>query len=193
MKKFEVTITETLKKKVEVEAETQEEAEQIVTDEWYKGDHILDADNFTEVIFEAKEKEPEKIKVVLLEPGKVARATEIDSPLKGMQDIVGGNIDVVSLPDALLIHNREGKQKGLPFNRGLCDETGKVRDVIAGTCFVCDSKEDEFISLSEKQTEEYLKRFKHPEKFYRTDNGIAKVPYNPNKNKEHKREWGNEK
>ena len=55
MKKFEVTITETLKKKVEVEAETQEEAEQIVTDDWYKGEHILDADNFSEVVFDAKE------------------------------------------------------------------------------------------------------------------------------------------
>ena len=91
MKNFEVTITETLKKKVEVEAETQEEAEQIVNDEWYKGDHILDADNFTEVVVEAKEYEPEKIKVVLLEPGKVARTTEIDASLKGMQKIVGGN------------------------------------------------------------------------------------------------------
>ena len=49
MKKFEVTITETLKKTVEVEAETQEEAEQIVTDEWYKGDHILAADNFINI------------------------------------------------------------------------------------------------------------------------------------------------
>ena len=65
MKKFEVTITETLKKKVEVEAETQEDAEQIVTDDWYKGEHILDSDNFSEVVFEAKEYEPEKIKVVL--------------------------------------------------------------------------------------------------------------------------------
>lgn len=62
MKKFEVTITETLKKTVEVEAETQEEAEQIVTDDWYKGEHILDADNFTEVVFDAKEYEPEKNK-----------------------------------------------------------------------------------------------------------------------------------
>ena len=99
MKKFEVTITETLKKKVEVEAETQEEAEQIVTDDWYKGEHILDADNFSEVVFDAKEYEPEKIKIVLLEPGKVARVTEIDASLKGMQKIVGGNIDVVSLDD----------------------------------------------------------------------------------------------
>ena len=187
MKKFEVTITETLKKKIEVEAETQEEAEQIVTDEWYKGDHILDADNFTEVIFEAKENEPEKIKVVLLEPGKVARATEIDASLKGMQQIVGGNIDVVSLSGALLIHNREGKERNLPLNRGLCDETGKVRDIIAGTCFVCDSREDEFIGLSAKQTEEYLKRFKYPERFYSVGDGITKVPYNPNKNKNYER------
>ena len=168
MKKFEVTITETLKKKVDIEAETQEEAEQIVTDDWYKGEHILDADNFSEVVFDAKEYEPEKIKVVLLEPGKIARVTEIDASLKGMQNVVGGNIDVVSLSDVLLIHNREGKERNLPFNRGLCDETGKVRDVIAGTCFICDSREDEFIGLSEKQTEEYLKRFKYPERFYRT-------------------------
>ena len=187
MKKFEVTITETLKKKVEVEAETQEEAEQIVTDDWYKGEHILDADDFTEVVFEAKENEPEKIKVVLLEPGKVARATEIDASLKCMQNVVGGNIDVVSLSDALLIHNREGKERNLPFNRGLSDETGKVRDVIAGTCFICDSREDEFIGLSEKQTEEYIKKFKYPERFYRTGDGITKVPYNPNKNKDYER------
>ena len=99
MKKFEVTITEILKKKVEVEAETQEEAEQIVTDEWYKGDHILDTDNFIEVVFEAKENEPERIKVVLFEPGKVAREAEIDATLEGMQNVVGGNIDVVSLSD----------------------------------------------------------------------------------------------
>ena len=145
MKKFGVTITETLKKKVEVEAETQEEAEQIVTDDWYKGEHVLDADDFTEVVFEAKENQPEKIKVVLLEPGKVARATEIDASLKGMQSVVGGNIDVVSVSGSLLIHNREGKERNLPFNRGLCDEKGKVHDVIAGTCFICDSKEDEFI------------------------------------------------
>lgn len=183
----EVTITETLKKKVEVEAETQEEAEQIVTDEWYKGDHILDADNFTEVVFDAKEYEPEKIKVVLLEPGKVARAAEIDATLKGMQNIVGGKIDAIPLSGALLIHNREGKDMNLPFNRGLCDENGKVKDIISGTCFICDSKEDEFIGLSEKQTEEYLKRFKYPERFYRAGDRITKVPYNPQKNKEHER------
>lgn len=152
-----------------------------------QGEYILDSDNFTEVVFDAKECQPEKIKVVLLEPGKVARVTEIDASLKGMQDIVGGKIDVIPLSGALLIHNREGKNMNLPFNRGSCDENGKVKDIISGTCFICDSKEDEFISLSEKQTEEYLKRFKYPERFYRAGDGIAKVSYNPNKNKDYER------
>ena len=35
----------------------------------------------------------EKIKVVLLEPGKLARAAEIDASLAGMQKTVGGLIE----------------------------------------------------------------------------------------------------
>lgn len=34
-----------------------------------------------------------KIKVVLLEPGKLARAVEIDASLAGMQKVVGGLIE----------------------------------------------------------------------------------------------------
>ena len=53
-KPFKVTITETLKLTVEVEAKDQHEAEQIVNDSWYRGDYILDADNFIGVEFGAK-------------------------------------------------------------------------------------------------------------------------------------------
>lgn len=186
MKKFNVTITETLKKTVEVEAESQDEAEQLVNDSWYRGEHILDADNFEGVVFDAIETQPEKIKVVILEPNKLARATEIDASLEGMQKIVGGNIDVRSLGNALLIHNREGKQLGLPFNRGLRDGQSKIQDVIAGTCFLCDSNEDVFVGLSEEQISEYTKIFRYPEKFFKIDNEIKGVPFNP-KNKDYER------
>lgn len=54
MKKYQVTITETLEKSVEVEAETQEQAQQIVSRAWKDGEYILDADSFTGVDFEAK-------------------------------------------------------------------------------------------------------------------------------------------
>ena len=55
-KEFDVTIVETLKMKVTVEAESREEAKQAVEDKWYKGDYILDADNFVGVEFEPSER-----------------------------------------------------------------------------------------------------------------------------------------
>jgi len=54
-KKFSVTITETLKMTVEVEAENQKQAEQIVSDRWKNSEYILNADNFCEVEFTAIE------------------------------------------------------------------------------------------------------------------------------------------
>ena len=58
MKKYNVTITETLKMRVEVEAETQLEAEQIISDKWHNGEYILDADHFEDVDFEAEDISP---------------------------------------------------------------------------------------------------------------------------------------
>ena len=45
-KEFDVTIVETLKMKVTVEADSLEEAEQLVSDGWYRGEYILDAECF---------------------------------------------------------------------------------------------------------------------------------------------------
>lgn len=53
MKEYDVTITETLKMTVTVEAESQLEAEQMVSDNWRNQEYILDADNFTGVAFKA--------------------------------------------------------------------------------------------------------------------------------------------
>ena len=50
---FEVTITETLQKKVTVSAISQCEAEEMVQEAWDNGDHILDADHFTGAKFDA--------------------------------------------------------------------------------------------------------------------------------------------
>lgn len=56
-RRFRVTITETLKRTVEVEANDQQEAVQMVSDGWYNGeyiiDNVLDADNTIDVGFEA--------------------------------------------------------------------------------------------------------------------------------------------
>lgn len=54
MKAYEVTITETLRMKVEAEAESREEAEQLVSDRWRNAEYILDAESFAGVDFKAR-------------------------------------------------------------------------------------------------------------------------------------------
>ena len=51
MKKYVVTIIETLEKEVEVEAQNAQEAKMIVEKGYYNSDNILDADNYTGVKF----------------------------------------------------------------------------------------------------------------------------------------------
>jgi len=53
-KKYDVTITETLKRTVEVEAESQEQAEDIVADGWRDSKYVLGADDFACVDIEAE-------------------------------------------------------------------------------------------------------------------------------------------
>ena len=38
---------------------------------------------------------PEKLRVVLVEPGRYAREAEIDNTLKAEQEVVGGLIDAI--------------------------------------------------------------------------------------------------
>ena len=52
-RKFKVTITETLELTVEVEADDQQQAEQMVSDGWHRSEYVLDADNFVGVEFKA--------------------------------------------------------------------------------------------------------------------------------------------
>ena len=57
MKTYEVTITETLQKTVEVEANSRLEAEALVESRWNNGEYILDSDSFVGVDFSARTKE----------------------------------------------------------------------------------------------------------------------------------------
>lgn len=52
-KAYSVTITETLEMTVTVEADDQEQAEQMVSDGWHSSNYILGAENFVDVEVEA--------------------------------------------------------------------------------------------------------------------------------------------
>ena len=107
MKEFDVTITETLKLTVSVEASSKEEAEQMVNDQWRAGDHVLDANNFVDVEFESNdgkeisaEREPEEntkdtIEVLMVEPGQYPRMERIGADLASLQKAVDGDIQAV--------------------------------------------------------------------------------------------------
>lgn len=56
MKSYDVTITETLKMKVPIEADSLAEAEQKAEDNWNASMYILDADNFMGASFHAEER-----------------------------------------------------------------------------------------------------------------------------------------
>lgn len=70
---YTVTITETLKMDVEVDADSQEDAEQIANDNWRNSEYILDADNFVEVDFKAKPPQKEPVKESILARLAVAK------------------------------------------------------------------------------------------------------------------------
>lgn len=188
MNKYEVTITETLERKIEVEAESAEDAQRRVKDGWENSDYILLPDDFSDVNFSTKEIGNQKIKVVLLEPGKIARTAEIGTSLKDLQEIVGGYIETAHFFDepVCLVCNEEGKVRELPINRGIYDKNKKLIDVIVGTAFICDCSGEEFGSLSDEQIKKYTKELMYPEKFYFNGNEIVGKKFNPN-NREHER------
>ncbi len=123
----------------------------------------------------------DKMRVVICEPGMLARAAEIGTSLEDLQESVGGMIQAVYPfeDQAAIICNEEGKIIGLPLNRAMRDTDGEIIDIIAGTFFICGLGEEDFCSLSDEQIEKYTDLFRRPENFFRSGKGIEAVPYTP--------------
>ena len=181
MKEFEVTITETLQKSITVEAATREEAQAMVEEMWDKGDVVLDADHFVSAEFscnDGQEIEADKpIEVLLVEPGQYARMTTIGSSLEDMQKVVGGYIQEAPFfrDPVTLVCNEEGKISGLPLNRAIRDDDGKIIDVVAGTFIICGAEGDNFSSIPKELQKKYEEKFKKPEAFLKMSKHLFKI------------------
>lgn len=116
------------------------------------------------------------MKVLIVEPGKYPREAEITGDLKSMQKIVGGTMQAMYPWEdrAALVCNDEGKLMGLPLNRSL-----EGYDVIAGTFFICGLGEEDFCSLTEAQMERYKSKYRMPELFFKTPDGVKGKPCPP--------------
>lgn len=122
------------------------------------------------------------IRVVLVEPGKLARIAEVGTTLDAMQRTVGGDIEAYYPfeEQVCIVCNEEGKINGLPLNRAIRDaDAGEIADIIAGTFFICDCSGESFGSLSSEQQKRYLEKYRLPERFFRSRDGIESVPYKP--------------
>lgn len=97
---------------------------EIIGDDGESTFHFCDDIGFKEVAFDpelaGEYKEP-TIKVVLCEPGKLARVAEIENTLEGLQRAVKGDIEQFSPFDetVAIICNEEGKYNGMAPNRAV--------------------------------------------------------------------------
>lgn len=111
-----------------------------------------------------------KMKILVIEPFQVPKVKEIEKTLEAMQKVVGDFFQVIyPFDDSIaLICNEEGKSLGLPQNRALRDENGKVYDIVCGTFFLCSAPldDDDFYSLSDEQIKYCTKLYRHPELFF---------------------------
>ena len=192
MREYDVMITETLQRKITVEADSQEEARQIVADGWDHQDYILDASDFTAVSFdtisEREISDRESITVLLVQPGKTPEIITIENELDILQKAVKGNIEV-DYPfddDVGIILNEEGKLRNLPANRAIRTEDGDILDIYVGDFLVVGLAEDDFCSLSPELLEKYEEKFHTPEVFIKMAHKFIAVPITDDMAKENK-------
>ena len=121
------------------------------------------------------------MQVVVVDPKKKPTVQDIGSDLESMQKIVGGSIEAIypfEEPVALIC-NEEGKLLGLPLNRALRDDEGKVYDIISGTFFLCAAPPDSnhFAGLTDRQVKTYMEWFAMPEMFLNVGGDLFVLPY----------------
>ena len=98
----------------------------IESDTVKKGFFFCDSFGFADVVFhpEQTQERPNTMRVVLLEPGKIARITDIDKSLRGLQRVVKGDIEAFYPfeEEVCIVCNDEGKIQGMPLNRAIREE-----------------------------------------------------------------------
>ena len=178
MKKFDVEITETLQRKVSVEAASQEDAERMVTQAWNNQDYVLDSGDFTGVDFktvgEHELAETRTMDVLLVQPNAYPKKISVGTELEDLQAMVGGDIEV-TYPfedEVAIILNESGKINGLPLNRAIYTEDGDMQDIYAGDFLVVGLTEDDFGSLTSEQMQKFEEQFHQPQMFVRMGRSI---------------------
>ncbi len=88
-----------------------------------------------------------KIKALVKDPGKTPEIMEVENTLEGLQELIGGYIEVVTkIPGQLvMLVDEEGKMKGLPVN--FMDH--QIDDFIVGRAAFLGEAGEEFTDVPE--------------------------------------------
>lgn len=125
------------------------------------------------IIRDEEQAKENDILVLVVEPGKPPYEKRIDNDFRSFQEIVGGGIEFVALPEphCHIYCHEEGKLEELPGNRK--QDNG---DILCGTFIICASDgENNEVSLNAGQLQRYMERFQEPE-FY-SDEEAHKFAY----------------
>ena len=123
---------------------------------WENGSSL--ALNIHEDTFE-KVEAPEKISVILVEPGRYPKLIEIEDTLEAMQETVGGYIEeYMPFDDEIaIVCNEEGKMNGAELNRAIYSDDKEILDIIAGKFFIAYApiESESFLSMPKDLMKKY--------------------------------------
>ena len=125
-----------------------------------------------------------KITVLLVEPNKYPSVIDMGSDYNSIRKAIdASNIEDCEPDDdgAIIIFNRDGIEQQLPPNRAIRNDDGKIVGVFTGKFIVAYAPPGAEVidSLPQKLMEKYKEKFKYPEKFRLTNDGIEATPYKP--------------
>lgn len=159
--------------------------EVIESDDIKQGFYFCDRIGFKEVSFDSEKAEPYKenrIKVLMVEPGKRAYETEVGTNLHELYAALNCDCIQTFYPYedlVVIVCDDEGKLNGNLPNRAIYGEDGKMMDIIFGKFFICDCSTSEFKSLPDDMMEKYKNQFLMPERFCRINDEILAVKFDP--------------
>lgn len=156
---------------------------EVIDDNGHSNFHFCDSIGFKDVAFNpelAEDYKEETLKVILCEPGKMARIAEVSNKLEDLQRMVAGYIEQFCPWEepVAIICNEEAKINGMAPNRAIYDD-GELLDVIFGPFFICDCSGESYGSLNQEQIARFMKQFEKPEQLMRVNGILMSVPYTP--------------
>ena len=148
--------------------------------------YFCDSIGFKKVAFDPEQTKPleinEKIRVLMVEPGKKAYEKEIGTKLEELYSALSCDCIQTYYPYedlVVIVCDDEGKGNGSKPNRAIYGEDGKIMDIICGKFFICDCSTNRFLSLPDDMMQKFKKQFLLPERFLRINDNIYAVKFDP--------------